>query len=599
VDSDSEDAEDGYVDEAIESMLGYTPSSNSVQHLHPPPDLIFKLWQLFLENVNPMTKVVHQPTLQVSIAQASGALESIPKGLEALMFSIYSSAVFSVSDDECQMTFGESRRTLLSRYRHGTRKALARAKFLGTTDIVVLQAFVIYLLTMREDYDSRTLWTLTGVASRIAQGMGLHRDGEELSLPPFETEIRRRLWWQISILDFRSAELTGSHRFGDFSLSDTKVPTNVNDEDLYPGMTEPPVPHTRPTEMITCLLRCEFGAFWKEKLIAKGLTRDFRRAPDFRGLSGMFMSLEERDRNVSELEQRLEEKFLRYCDPSIPLQFMTSIIGRSAVNSMRLMAHHPRRYAKYEDVPEEERHLLWTLGLKLLESDNLAHSSRGLQRYMWHSNVYFQWQALIHILGELRTHTLGDEVDKAWRLVDEVFEHHRNFVTDNKKPLHVAVGSLCLKAYTAREQALRENSGGTLPSRVPEYITLLRKQRAVLKKGTAVPSTTRPLQAEMASPQDAPVNQTATLDAMTMPAASDYDPPALAAQTQMQQQQQQQHPRQLQQQQQPVVPLPFMATFDPSLAQDFMNTDIPMDWLQWDYLLQDLDAAEEQQFQRM
>jgi hypothetical protein len=66
--------------------------------------------------------------------------------------------------------------------------------------------------------------------------MGVHRDGRALGVPPFETELRRRLWWQITILDFRSAELTGSGRFGDISLSDTEVPTNVNDADIWPGM---------------------------------------------------------------------------------------------------------------------------------------------------------------------------------------------------------------------------------------------------------------------------------------------------------------------------------------------------------------------------
>ena len=37
--------------------------------------------------------------------------------------------------------------------------------------------------------------------------------------------------------------------------------------------------------------------------------------------------------------------------------------------------------------------------------------------------------------------TLGDGVDKAWGLVDELFTHHPNSVTDNQKPLHVAVAS--------------------------------------------------------------------------------------------------------------------------------------------------------------
>ena len=31
--------------------------------------------------------------------------------------------------------------------------------------------------------------------------MGLHRDGSKLGLKPYDTEMRRRCWWQIVVLD--------------------------------------------------------------------------------------------------------------------------------------------------------------------------------------------------------------------------------------------------------------------------------------------------------------------------------------------------------------------------------------------------------------
>ena len=91
-------------------------------------------------------KIVHQPTLQEAIVSASTNLDDIPKSLEALMFAIYGSAVFSMTDAECRATFDESQNALLARYRIGARRALTRAKLLGTSDIVVLQAFAIYLV---------------------------------------------------------------------------------------------------------------------------------------------------------------------------------------------------------------------------------------------------------------------------------------------------------------------------------------------------------------------------------------------------------------------------------------------------------------------
>ena len=61
---------------------------------------------------------------------------------------------------------------------------------MGTTSLVVLQALVLHLLSVRDIYEPRAVWSLTGVAVRIAQGMGLERDGVFLGLPPFETEMR-------------------------------------------------------------------------------------------------------------------------------------------------------------------------------------------------------------------------------------------------------------------------------------------------------------------------------------------------------------------------------------------------------------------------
>ncbi|KAJ9633442.1 hypothetical protein H2204_006992 [Knufia peltigerae] len=593
--------------EGTEFMLGYTPSSNTVSQLHPPPDHIMLLWQSYLDSFNPLTKLVHQPTLEQSIIGAFQDLENVPRSLEALMFSVYSAAVYAMEDDECIMKFGEERKVLLSRYRYGTRKALSRAKFMATSDLQVLAAFVIYLLTMREVYDSRTVWALAGVASRIAQGMGLHRDGTTLGTPPFETEMRRRIWWQVTTLDFRSGELSGSGRFGDFDMWDTKPPTNVNDTDIWPGMTEPPVPSPRPTDMVACLIRCEFGTFWKEKISAKSkITMENLR------LDAPFnTTLEERDANINELEGLLEEKYLKYCDPSVPVQFMCILMGRGAVASMRLMAHHPRKYANPADLPESEKEYLWKISLKLLEGYNLAHSTKYLRKFMWHTRNFFGWQALIYLLNELQTETIGDKADHAWSVVDEVFHHQKNFVTDYKRPLHAAAGSLLLKAFNARAAALREKTNGLLPKTIPEYIVILQEQR---KANPPPPSATQ-LSAAATHPPTMSTTASTSSPSVLTSQGTPSDPwqgggslTSMLYQPQARQfgagesgggagggrKRQQlplpnfvppQVPASIQTQN--IRPEQIMYASDPSLAEDLALADMPMDWASWDMMMQD------------
>ena len=158
----------------------------------------------------------------------------------------------------------------------------------------------------------------------MAQGMGLHRDGSTLGLPIFESEMRRRLWWQIAITDWRSAELTGSGRGWEISPWGVKVPMNLNDNELFPGMTEHPSVHTQPTEMTSCLVRYELSEFLKKLRADFGMT-----------LPGIF--LEQGDQMVAEFEQSLEEKFLRHLDMSIPTHLHAAIVGRITVCTMRMM----------------------------------------------------------------------------------------------------------------------------------------------------------------------------------------------------------------------------------------------------------------------
>lgn len=53
----------------------------------------------------------------------------------------------------------------------------------------------LFLLSSRYLYDPHTYWILTGIAARIGQRIGLHRDGEKLGLPPFDVEMRPWLFY--------------------------------------------------------------------------------------------------------------------------------------------------------------------------------------------------------------------------------------------------------------------------------------------------------------------------------------------------------------------------------------------------------------------
>ncbi|OXV08601.1 hypothetical protein Egran_03640, partial [Elaphomyces granulatus] len=72
--------------------------------------------------------------------------------------------------------------------------------------------------------------SMTSVVVRIAQGFGLHLDGADAGLTPFDTEMRRRLWWRnISVLD-------NIHRCS----YTTRFPLTIDDDDFGPASIELP-----------------------------------------------------------------------------------------------------------------------------------------------------------------------------------------------------------------------------------------------------------------------------------------------------------------------------------------------------------------------
>lgn len=75
---------------------------------------------------------------------------------------------------------------------------------------------------------------MVGIAVRIAQQLGLHRDPAGQGMSAMEVEKRRRLWWSIVGYDRRLGEMTGATVTAMSCGTNTRLPLNINDADLHP-----------------------------------------------------------------------------------------------------------------------------------------------------------------------------------------------------------------------------------------------------------------------------------------------------------------------------------------------------------------------------
>ncbi|KAL8728258.1 MAG: hypothetical protein Q9181_005405 [Wetmoreana brouardii] len=448
-------------------LFGFSVNDD-LKCLHPPTISIFRLWQTYLNSVYPLSMLFHAPTVQQQILDASANLENVSENMEALMFAIYYAAVVALPAEECEGMFGLPQPVVVKKYMLATQQALNAAKLLKNMDIMVLQALTILLTASRHNIDPRSLWIHCGTAVRLGQRIGLHRDGTSLGLQPFETEMRRRLWWQIVLLDTRVAELSGAGSSIVPTPFDTLLPSNVNDSNLNPEMGEMPPNHSGASDMIFCLARCEIGNFLK-----LSHTTSFFSDGAWARSDGAPASLAEKDAAIDELEHHLEEKYLRHCDPQITLHFMTKMFTRTALWRMRLVAHHPRHYPDGgASMPAAEKDLLCRLSLNMIENDIMIVRNKSADRFAWYVHTNFQFPAFIYLLSELRHRTRGELADRGWAAVEEALKKRLKHIGERKQsPMFKATSALVLKAWQARELDASAH-GEPIPSPPQSLITL-------------------------------------------------------------------------------------------------------------------------------
>lgn len=133
-------------DEDTSDLLLGEYANLSLADVYPEPVHVFRLWQIFLERVNPLVKIIHVPSVQPHVVEAASGTWNVPPNYKPLLFAVFNMGVFAQSDAECRQTLGISREAALKKFSSGVRAALMEVNFMSTYDLVILQALVLYLV---------------------------------------------------------------------------------------------------------------------------------------------------------------------------------------------------------------------------------------------------------------------------------------------------------------------------------------------------------------------------------------------------------------------------------------------------------------------
>ena len=412
----------------------------------PPPNVIQLYWDKYVENVDPLVKMLHLPSMRNLISKIKEDPAAIPRHHEPLIWSIFYASVTSLSCEELRTTVGEDKLIIQSQYRRAVERSLAKEHFLSTEEVVVLQALVLFLLSLRRNEHPRVLWSLTGLIVRIAMTMGLHRDGSYFDLSLFDTEVRRRLWWQICNLDVRLSEDHGSdpgileHSF------DTQYPLNINDTEFGPDMPETTTDQQGVTDMTFSLIRFEVANTFRRLSYCPPRSESSKEKwPHFK--------IEEKEQWIEECHRSLEEKYLRYCDMTIPMHWVIGTVARLIMAKMWLLIYQPyQRLDGGASLSQDTRDRLFITSLESIEYALLLEKEVRTVKWGWLFKSYSQWHALAFLLSELCHRTKGPTVHRAWLAIDQTILEMQNRVPHHRREaIWRPLGRLLTKAKAARE----------------------------------------------------------------------------------------------------------------------------------------------------
>ncbi|QDS73094.1 hypothetical protein FKW77_000558 [Venturia effusa] len=407
-----------------ESLLSGNPGCSDQRANIPNPLQLPKYWEVFVENVDPLVKLLHKPSIEILFGQVKkSGMTSCSPASYALIVSICFAAVNSLRAQAVLEIFGAAQKSLSQSLGQAAEQALFKAKLSQTHDIVALQAFVI-LITCTPPDPSRGTWTMVGLALRIATSMGLHRDGSEFGLSPFE------------LIDIRTSEDFASSPYP-YTKNRVRIPTNIDDEDMDPSSRIAYTSKTGLTEMAPSLIRFEACQFILSCMAIGQDNHHQCNRCDKEASSDQSSACKIVSASVIEkFEQDLHDKFISFADADRSAQKnrLISSMARLALLKMKVLLgiFHLRKgemsmqieTTKYADA-------LFDNSVALLGAQSDLQNGEDFTNWFWLLKNYNQWHSMAIILTQILSEvnkmenasesTLPSKLRRAWSIADLTF----------------------------------------------------------------------------------------------------------------------------------------------------------------------------------
>lgn len=299
----------------------------------------------------------------------------------------------------------------------------------------------------------RKVWTLVGLAIRIARAMGLHLKAPGRT--PYETQMRRRTWAELRFMDTFAAMDRATEIVITPNTYDAPLPNYVNDNEFDEDSTSVPHHESGMTDMGFAMV-----AFEAVRAMVRLMTPEATPSGD---------TWQARLDFAHTFNKEIHDRYLQYCDLTIPFQRLIYHIGKSMSQGMILRAIRPIHRHVSSTPPRIDSPYVLKIAVDALSQNEKVYADPESQPWRW--LVWVQWHPLSVALAGLCSIRGTELAEKAWAVVDRNFERQWRYVADSRQGmLWRPIEKLYKKAVAFREEGRRESLDvqRTLQTTVPQ-----------------------------------------------------------------------------------------------------------------------------------
>jgi transcriptional regulatory protein GAL4 len=176
------------------------------------------MFDAFFMFYHPTFPIIHEPTFRAQYANVLPRHDNEKWVMLANIVAALGSFASSNSADATDVSiFQEAQKSLF-------------ADNLEVGNMALVQAFALSATYLQKRNKPNTGYNYSGIAVRLAIGLGLHKDYQEGHISPLQVEIRRRVWWTLCVLDVGATVSYGRPLSWPRAGVETALPKNLHEE---------------------------------------------------------------------------------------------------------------------------------------------------------------------------------------------------------------------------------------------------------------------------------------------------------------------------------------------------------------------------------